>query len=134
MSFAKRNTLPKFTFQTPTTHEFCKLSDLAIQDAEDQVEDRVYILRSLILNDQGDYGDVFVGVTDDHKINLPGHLTRMLKTITRSERDVAEINAGKVGFKIEPYENEHGTHFTIKWVDVNPPQPAPEHKAPEVDI
>lgn len=122
MSFAQRNNLPELTYQTPSDLPFVSLRQLV----EDHDIDQVYHLRTLLLNDKGDYGDQYVAVIDGYKVNLPTHMTRKIAPLLRDKRSVREINEGKVGFRVEAYENAHGAFFTIKWVDVKP--------TPAVDI
>lgn len=129
MSFAQRNNLPELTYQTPSDLPFVSLHQLV----EDHDIDQVYHLRTLLLNDKGDYGDQYVAVIDGYKVNLPTHMTRKIAPLLRDKRSVREINEGKVGFRVEAYENEHGAFFTIKWVDVKPTDPA-EKPTPAVVI
>ena len=114
MSFAQRNNLPELTYQIPSDLPFVSLSQLV----EDHDIDQVYHLRTLLLNDKGAYGDQYVAVIDGYKVNLPTHMTRKIAPLLRDKRNVREINEGKVGFRVEEYENEHGTFFTLKWVDI----------------
>lgn len=114
MSFAQRNNLPELTYQIPSDLPFVSLSQLV----EGHDIDQVYHLRTLLLNDKGAYGDQYVAVTDGYKVNLPTHMTRKIAPLLRDKRNVREINEGKVGFRVEEYENEHGTFFTLKWVDI----------------
>lgn len=116
MSFAQRNNLPELTYQTPSDLPFVSLRQLV----EENGIDHVYHLRTLLLNDKGAYGDQYVAVIDGYKVNLPTHMTRKITPLLRDKRNVREINEGKVGFRVEEYENERGTFFTIKWVDVEP--------------
>lgn len=114
MSFAQRNNLPELTYQIPSDLPFMSLHQLV----ECHGIDKVHRLHTLLLNDKGAYGDQYVAVIDDYKVNLPSHMTRKITPLLRDKRNVREINEGKVGFRVEEYENEHGTFFTIKWVDI----------------
>lgn len=119
MSFAKRHNLPNITFthNTPEGLNFISLLKLW-EDSEDN--ERVHTVRRIYINNEGHYGPAPVIITDTHRVNAPGYMTRECESILRSAQDIQAINDGKVGFKLIPYMNEHGEQYRIRWVDIQP--------------
>ena len=89
---------------------------------EDNGADHVYPVQGFYINHKSDYGDAPVAILEDKFANLPQHLLDEVIDTMKSEEDVADIKAGKVGFTIYPYEKElkKGTKtcYSIKWVDL----------------
>ena len=62
-----------------------------------------YQLLGVFVNSKTRFGEQPVAIIDGFKVNLPKHMTETVKAIMADPEDVAEINAGKVGFVIYKY-------------------------------
>ena len=118
MSFAARhNKMAVFDCNTEG-FEYFNLETLY----EDNGEDHVYPIMGFYINHKSDYGDAPVAILEDKFANLPQHLLDEVLEIMKSEDDVSDIKAGKVGFSIYSYEKElkKGTKtcYSIRWVDL----------------
>lgn len=88
----------RFEFQSDSTFEFFKLSDLYNEDP-----DAVHIIRALWINDGGVYGPSPVTTLEDRYINLPGHLVDTVKEMIADSETVDAINNEKLGFTVRSY-------------------------------
>lgn len=98
-----QNTLARFEFEEKE-REFIKLSELV----EKYGMKKEYIVRALFTNKESKFGEQGVIVTDDYNVNLPNHLTELIKEMRADEDVVNIINAGEVQFTIYEYENKKG--------------------------
>ncbi|WDS60857.1 single stranded DNA-binding protein [Staphylococcus phage Simurgh] len=98
-----QNTLARFEFEEKE-REFIKLSELV----EKYGMKKEYIVRALFTNKESKFGEQGVIVTDDYNVNLPNHLTELIKDMCQDEDVVNIINAGEVQFTIYEYENKKG--------------------------
>ncbi|WZX02805.1 single stranded DNA-binding protein [Staphylococcus phage STPX-6] len=98
-----QNTLARFEFEEKE-REFIKLSELV----EKYGMEKEYIVRALFTNEKSKFGEQGVIVTDDYNVNLPNHLTELIKEMRQDEDVVNIINAGEVQFTIYEYENKKG--------------------------
>ncbi|QOI69180.1 putative single stranded DNA binding protein [Staphylococcus phage vB_SauP_L1] len=98
-----QNTLARFEFEEKE-REFIKLSELV----EKYGMKKEYIVRALFTNKESKFGEQGVIVTDDYNVNLPNHLTDLIKEMRQDEDVVDIINAGEVQFTIYEYENKKG--------------------------
>ncbi|AYP28463.1 TPA: hypothetical protein P6Q16_002335 [Staphylococcus aureus] len=98
-----QNTLARFEFEEKE-REFIKLSELV----EKYGMKKEYIVRALFTNKESKFGEQGVIVTDDYNVNLPNHLTELIKDMRQDEDVVNIINAGEVQFTIYEYENKKG--------------------------
>lgn len=98
-----QNTLARFEFEEKE-REFIKLSELV----EKYGMKKEYIVRALFTNKESKFGEQGVIVTDDYNVNLPNHLTELIKEMRQDEDVVNIINAGEVQFTIYEYENKKG--------------------------
>lgn len=98
-----QNTLARFEFEEKE-REFIKLSELV----EKYGMKKEYIVRALFTNKESKFGEQGVIVTDDYNVNLPNHLTKLIKEMRQDEDVVNIINAGEVQFTIYEYENKKG--------------------------
>ena len=112
MSFATRHSKgSKFNVNTEG-YTYAKLSDLELGKA--------YVIQALYINTKGNYDpNPIAPIIDGVLVNLPAHLTNEVKAIIESDEDVADINAGKVGFEVEEYDKDGKTLRGIKWVDID---------------
>ena len=118
MSFATRHNKGSI-FQCNTEgFEYKSLEDLYKANGEDQE----YQVQGFYINKKSDYGDAPVAIGLDFFINFPQHLLGEVQDMLRSAEDIEDIKAGKVGFKIEPYEKEVGkkvkTCYGVRWIDI----------------
>lgn len=98
-----QNTLARFEFEEKE-REFIKLSELV----EKYGIKKEYIVRALFTNKESKFSEQGVIVTDDYNVNLPNHLTELIKEMRADEDVVNIINAGEVQFTIYEYENKKG--------------------------
>ncbi|AWD93119.1 single stranded DNA-binding protein [Staphylococcus phage CSA13] len=98
-----QNTLARFEFEEKE-REFINLSELVKKYGIK----KEYIVRALFTNKESKFGEQGVIVTDDYNVNLPNHLTELIKEMRADEDVVNIINAGEVQFTIYEYENKKG--------------------------
>ena len=79
-------------------------------------------LQGLYINRKSEYGDAPVAITTEFFVNLPEYMLDEVQEILKSSEDIEDIKAGKVGFKVEPYEKKIGkqtkTCYGIRWIDI----------------
>ena len=82
--------------------------------------DNVHKLFGLYINTKGKFGDHPVAICENAFIDFPDYMTEDIKAILQDPEDVAAIKAGKVGFKIEEFQDKKfkKTCYGIKWVDL----------------
>ena len=120
MAFAARHNKGAI-FQCNTEgFEYFDLANLYAGDGDSEV----YPIQGLYINKKSEYGEAPVAILLDKFVNFPQHMTDECKEILKSEEDIADIKAGLVGFKIEPYESDKKkgkdkTCYGVKWVDLN---------------
>ena len=80
----------------------------------------VHKLCGLYINTKGYYGDHPVAICENAFIDFPDYMTDEVKVILQSVEDIADIKAGKVGFKIEKFIDKKfkKTCYGVKWVDL----------------
>lgn len=90
------------------------------EEAYKENKDAVHTVKGLYINKKGNFGDHPVAICDGYFVDLPENLIDDVKEILKTEEDIEEIKAGKVGFKIEQYESEKfkKTCYGIRWVDI----------------
>ena len=117
MSFAARHQKGSIFDCNTEGFEYKKLSEL--YEAEPDFEHQ---LQGLYINRKSQYGDAPVAITTEFFVNLPEYMLEEVQEILRSADDIADIKAGKVGFKIETYEKQIGkqtkTCYGIRWIDI----------------
>lgn len=106
----------KFKFQTPESHTYKSLAMLYAEYSDNP--ERVTVVRALYINHKSKYGDSPCMVTDFEIVNLPKHMTDDVKAIIADDSIVDDINSGRVGFKIAPYEKDNKTYYSIDWVEI----------------
>ena len=117
MSFAARHQKGSLFDCNTEGFEYKKLSELYAEEP-----DHEHQLQGLYINRKSQYGDAPVAITTDFFVNLPEYMLEEVQEILRSSEDVADIKAGKVGFKVETYEKQVGkqtkTCYGIRWIDI----------------
>lgn len=116
MGFAsKYNKTRKFDIDT-TGFEFASVADLFNTNGADYV----YPLRALFINTKGKYNDNPVAATDSFFVDFPSYMTDTARDIIADENAVADINNGRVGFKIYSYMQKRYNRvcYGIEFVDV----------------
>ena len=82
----------------------------------------VYPIQGLYINRKSDYGDAPVAICEEYFVNFPQHMLDDVLDIMKTEEDIEDIKAGKVGFMIYQYEKEIGknkkTCYGVKWCDI----------------
>lgn len=116
MSITQFNeTVAYFTYDKEKSREYTNLKDLFSKNGKDTV----YEVLGLYINDSK-FGEQGSAVLDDVQVNLPKHLTPVIKEIRGNEKLVEDINDGKVGFEIYQYipRNYDKKAYSIRWVDI----------------
>lgn len=117
MSFATRHQKGSIFNCNTEGFEYKKLSEL--YDSEPDFEHQ---LQGLYINRKSPYGDAPVAITTEFFVNLPEYMLEEVQDMLRSADDIADIKAGKVGFKVETYEKQIGkqtkTCYGIRWIDI----------------
>ena len=118
MSFAARHAKGSVFECNTEGFEYKSLGELY----EELGEDQEYPIQGLYINKKSEYGDAPVAIGHDFFINLPGHMLDECLEILKSAEDVADIKAGKVGFKIYTYVKElkkgSRTCYGVRWIDI----------------
>lgn len=85
-----------------------------------EAPDNIYTLRGIYINKKGRFGDHPVAITDNCFIDFPDYMTDECIDIMKSEEDVADIKAGKVGFKIQEFTDKNFGKlcYGIGWEDI----------------
>lgn len=80
----------------------------------------VFTLKGLYINTKGKFGDHPVAITDHMFVDFPDYLTDEVREILKSEEDILDIKAGKVGFKIQEFTDKNfgRTCYGVSWVDI----------------
>lgn len=112
MSFANKHSKGTNKFNANTEgYAYVKLVELELG--------KCYTVQALYINRQSLFGpNPVAAITDGVYVNLPSYMTEEALDIIADVEDVADINAGKVGFVVEEYEKNGKTLRGIKWVDV----------------
>ena len=66
---------------------------------------------------EGNHGPYPVATLRGYTVALPTHLTCRVRELLNSAISVQRMGQGAVGFIIEPYEDEHGKHHTVRWTN-----------------
>lgn len=103
-------------FKVDTTgFEFKKLPELFNKAKPDAV----FSVYGLYINRKSKYGDSPFAASDGYFISLPSHLTDVVKEILADDVAVEQMNEGKAGLVIRPYDDENGvTHYSADFVEV----------------
>ena len=84
--------------------------------------DEVFPIQGFYINHKSDYGDAPVAIGLKYLINFPQYTLEEVLDIMKNPEDIEDIKAGKVGFKIEPYEKQlkksTKTCYAPRWVDI----------------
>lgn len=95
----------KGKFNVDTTGFLYKnLKDLYTDDP-----DTVYTVRGIYINDKSKFGPAPLFALDNFYVNIPSHLLDVCQKMISDSEAVADINAGKMGFRIYTYEGNSGT-------------------------
>ena len=117
MSFAARHQKGSIFDCNTEGFEYKKPSELY-----SECPDQVHQLQGIYINRKSQYGDAPVAITTEFFVNLPEYMLEEVQEILRSADDIADIKAGKVGFKVETYEKQVGkqikTCYGIRWIDI----------------
>lgn len=116
MSITQFNeTVAYFTYDKEKSREYTNLKDLFSKNGKDTV----YEVLGLYINDSK-FGEQGSAVLDDVQVNLPKHMTPVIKEIRGNEKLVEDINDGLVGFEIYQYipRNYDKKAYSIRWVDI----------------
>lgn len=119
MGFAARHSKGSI-FQCNTDgFKYFKLSELYKADGASTV----YPIQGLYINHKSEFGDAPVAICEEFFVNLPAYMLEECLDILKSDQDIEDIKAGKVGFMIEEYEKEIGKKTKIchgiRWCDID---------------
>ena len=96
MSFAaKHNKGSKFSVDTEGWSEYRDLKSLYKEDPE-----AVRPVYGFYINKKSQFGNAPVIICDGYYVNCPKHMLDDVMDILQSAEDIADINDGKVGFKV----------------------------------
>lgn len=99
-----------------TNFEYKSLSEIREEYGKD-----TFTARGFYINTKGMFGDSPVVATANEYVNLPQHLTDVIKQIIENKEAVDAVNAGKCGFKVVDYtRKEYGekTFQSIEFFDI----------------
>lgn len=116
MSFANRHNKGAIDWGIDTSD----FSFVTREDAYKTNPENVHKLCGLYINTKGMFKDHPVAICENAFIDFPDYMTDDIKEILANSEDVADIKAGKVGFKIEEFIDKtfKKTCYGIKWVDL----------------
>ena len=120
MSFASKHKKGGIQWGIETTDfEYFKLQDLYEKDGENTAYNLlgVFINKNKTEKELKEFGASVVGILNDKLVNLPSHMEEEVKDIMNDEEDVADIKAGKVWFRIRPYESHGKTCYSPDWLE-----------------
>ena len=121
MSFASKHNKEKLFNIDTTGMEYMSMGEAF----NTYGKDAIYVVGALYINTKGMYDDTPVAVVGTghgrwFMLNLPAHMTDECRDILHDPDDIADINAGKVGLKLNPYHsNQYNKDcFGANWVDM----------------
>lgn len=117
MSFANRHNKGAIDWGIDTSN----FSFVTREEAYKANPENVHKLCGLYINTKGKFGDHPVAICENAFIDFPDYMTDDIKEILANTEEVEEIKAGKVGFKIEEFQDKKfkKTCYGVKWVDLN---------------
>lgn len=103
--------------------EFIKLSDLYDQTEAlkpGKAEEEVFRITGLFINQKSKFGPRPFVSTPAFLADLPAHMLSTIEQMISDPEVVEEINAGKVGFKLQTYTSKTYKNlcYTIYFVDI----------------
>lgn len=114
MSFGTKRSKGTVNFNVDTSNfTFKSLKDLEVGS--------IYKFDGLYINTKSKFGSHPVAIVSDDEmlVDLPKHLTDEVKDILADADDVADIKAGKCGFRVYEYTTDDGlTCRSINWMDI----------------
>ena len=112
----KYNRTRKFNVDT-TNFNYESLVDLY----NDNGKDAIYPLTAVYINTKSKFGEAPIFASVSFFVNAPSYMLDITRNILEDENAIADINAGKVGFKIYVYKNERFNRdcFGIAFVDIH---------------
>lgn len=114
MSFTKFNKTTRFVYEMPEDAPFVDLDDLYRQNGGI----KKYVLRGLFINTKSQFGEHPIALIDNMFVDLPKHLTNVVKEILKDDESIDAINQCKAGFKIRTYkDNKNIERCTVEWID-----------------
>lgn len=118
MSITRFNHVSPFTFRAGKDFQYYTLKQIA--EATHNWQEKEFPIRALYINTKSRYGASPVAVCDSFYVNLPSHLMDDVRNIMADPEVVADINAGKCGFKIRAYQNSQGGEsYTVEWIELH---------------
>lgn len=96
------NTNPSYNFDKKD-RPFLNLVDLKLAD-----EGVRYPIQALFINTSGKFGPQGVIVTEDAQVNLPKHLTDLVKELRQDQEVTDAINARQLAFEVYSYTSDAG--------------------------
>lgn len=113
MSFAARHNKGSVFDVDISNFEFKKLNEL--------LEGSIYQICGIYINTKGKFGDHPVAMcTEEILVDLPPHMTEDVRAMIKNDEDIADIKAGRVGFKVQKYHSKDYDKdcFGIQWIDI----------------
>ena len=103
----------KFKFSTEGLTEYKSLKELYEADPE-----KVYTVRGIYINEASKFGPSPLFACTDYYVNVPAHLLDICKQIRADYDAVKDINEGRMGFRIYPYESNGNTFYSVNFVNL----------------
>lgn len=95
--------------------EYKKLGEL--YDAKNPAT--VFSVYGLYINRKSKFGESPFAASDGYFISLPNHLVDEVKEILKDDTAIEQMNEGKAGLVIRPYDDYEGvTHYSADFVEV----------------
>lgn len=125
-SFASSfNTKRLFNVDT-SEYEYKKLEELweeysLIPDGSDEeICDKIFPVMGVYINDKSMFDPQPTVATDECYVNFPAHMYQAACDILNDPRAISAINQGKVGFRINRYEQKRFQKicYSAEWVDL----------------
>ena len=97
-----------------------KLDGMGTVKLADIPRDTEIKVHAIMFTEKGKYGkSAFLVIAGNRIVYLPKHKVRECEDIVSDKTIVQDIKDGKVGFVVDPYEDETGVErLSIKWVDL----------------
>lgn len=100
----------KFEYDNEKERDYIKLGELDMS--------KTYPIEALFINTKGKFGDQGVIISGDYIVNLPNHLTEMIKEMRQDSEMVDAINQRLFDFEIYEFESKkyHRKSYSIHLV------------------
>lgn len=119
MKITSYNKGSKFTYKIPEDFNYVSLKELYERIPKDMRASAVFPVNALYINTKGMFGEHAVLCSGVYGVDLPKHLTAVVKQILEDDESIEEINSGMVYFNIREYipkNYENTKAYSIEFV------------------